>query len=323
MATDPRRDGIEARNAAVAAEAKRRARRSFIAAAAAAAAGGAGFVALMKSHTIGMLRAPLRRAEEFNRLLAEHVVGETALAKTYPLHKAVKRARVNGLGLRRDMDPESWRLQVAGLSPEVSAHPRFVSNLAAWKYRYSDEFVARTLELDGEAAFQPASTMKDNSTKDENPLIEVPERLPPAPGLLLTMDDLRALPFTEYATEFKCIEGWSDIMHFGGVRFRDFMEAFPPGRGPGGALPKYVAMTTTDGSYFSAFEIAAMVHPQTLLCYQMSGEDLLPAHGAPLRLSMPLKYGYKQIKQIGRITYTNTRPYEYWERFGYDWHGGI
>jgi hypothetical protein len=323
MATDPQRDNIEAQNAAVTAEARRRARRSFIAAAAAVAAGGAGFVTLMKSRSIGMLRVPLRKAEEFNRLLAEHVIGELKLAKTYPLHLAVKRARVNGLGLRRDMDPTSWRLQVAGLSSAASSHPKFVSNLSEWKYRYSEEFVARTLELDGETALQPVSTMKDNSIKEEDPLIEVPNRFPPVPGLLLTMEDLKALPFTEYATEFKCIEGWSDIMHFGGVRFRDFMEAFPPQRGPDGALPKYVAMTTADGSYFSAFEIAAMVHPQTLLCYEMSGKELLPAHGAPLRLSMPLKYGYKQIKQIARITYTNERPYEYWERFGYDWHGGI
>lgn len=324
MATKPQHDSVEVQNRMVEAEATRRARRSFLAAGLAALAGGVGFIALMKSRTVGMLRVPLRKAEEFNGALAEHVIGETRLAQTYPLHKAVRRARVNGLGLRRDMDPASWRLQVAGLSPVLSSHPRFSRNLSEWKYRYSPEFVAQTLALDGESAQQPASTMKDDSIKGvDDPLIEVPDRLPPAPGLLLTMKDLKALPFVEYATEFKCIEGWSDIMHFGGVRFRDFMEAFPPERGPHGELPKYVAMTTVDGSYFSAFEMAAMVHPQTLLCYEMSGEALLPAHGAPLRLSMPLKYGYKQIKQIARITYTNERPYEYWERFGYDWHGGI
>jgi hypothetical protein len=323
MATKSPLDSVEAQNRMVEAEASRRARRSFLGAGIAAVAGGIGFATLMKSRTIGMLRLPLRKAEEFNRVLAEQVIGETTLAKTYPLHKAVRKARANGLGLRRDMDPSSWRLQVAGLSPAASSHPRFVSDLAEWKYRYSPEFIARTLELDGETALQPVSNMKDDSMNGPDPLIEVPHRLPPAPGLLLTMEDLKALPFVEYATEFKCIEGWSEIMHFGGVRFRDFMEAFPPMPGPGGALPKYVAMTTADGSYFSGYEMAALVHPQTLLCYQMNGEDLLPAHGAPLRLALPLKYGYKQIKQIARITYTNERPYEYWERFGYDWHGGL
>jgi len=40
----------------------------------------------------------------------------------------------------------------------------------------------------------------------------------------------------------------------------------------------------------------------------MSGKPLTPKHGAPLRLAMPSKYGYKQIKRIGRIAYTNRRP---------------
>lgn len=334
MAIDPRRDtaetrpdDIEANNQAVAADASRRTRRSFVAAGAAVAAAGAGFVALLKSRPIGMLRAPMRNAEEFNRALAEHLVGETTLASTYPLSMAAKKARLNGMGLRRDLDPASWRLQVAGISRDLYSHPKFMQDLSEWKFRFSDEFVARTLELDGEAANQPVNAMKEADSKvvldPRDPLSFIPERLPSVPGMLLTLDDLKRLPFTEYATEFKCIEGWSEIMHFGGVRFIDFMKAFPPALNLDGSLPKYVAMATADGAYFSGYEIAAMAHPQTLLCYRMSGEELLPAHGWPLRLSMPLKYGYKQIKQIARITYTNEQPHDYWEQFGYDWHGGL
>ncbi|WP_260702818.1 molybdopterin-dependent oxidoreductase [Edaphobacter flagellatus] len=327
MATDPRRASIEANNKEVHAEASRRTRRSFVVAGAAVAAAGAGFIALLKSRPIGMLREPMRKAEELNRAIAEHVIGETALAPTYPLAMAAKRARLNGMGLRRDLDPASWRLQVAGLSHEAELHPRFMSDLSEWKFRFSEEFVARNLELDGESANQPinVSKMVDSAAKldPRDPLAFIPERLPSAAGLLLAMEDLKKLPFTEYATEFKCIEGWSQIMHFGGVRFIDFMKAFPPMLNRDGSLPKYVAMATADGAYFAGYEIAAMVHPQTLLCYQMSGEELLPAHGWPLRLSMPLKYGYKQIKQIARITYTNQRPIDYWEQFGYDWHGGL
>jgi hypothetical protein len=48
------------------------------------------------------------------------------------------------------------------------------------------------------------------------------------PGLLLTMADVRKLPRIEMVTEFKCIEGWSEIVCWGGVRLRDFLEAFPP-----------------------------------------------------------------------------------------------
>ncbi|HEY8998067.1 MAG TPA: molybdopterin-dependent oxidoreductase [Edaphobacter sp.] len=330
MATDlgpEQRESIAEHNEQVQAEASRRTRRSFLGMSVAAVAGFAGFLALFKSRPVGMLRLPMRKAEEFNRILAEHVIGETTLAPTYPLAMAAKRARLNGMGLRRDLDPASWRLQVAGIDPDLASNPKYMPNLADWKFRFSDEFVAHTLKMDGESANQPvnASKMVDSSAKldPRDPMSVIPERLPGVPGLLLTMEDLRALPFTEYATEFKCIEGWSQIMHFGGVRFADFMKAFPPKLNADGSLPKFVAMTTADGAFFCGFEMAAMIHPQTLLCYQMSGEDLLPAHGWPLRLSMPLKYGYKQIKQIARITYTNERPKDYWEQFGYDWHGGL
>ena len=43
----------------------------------------------------------------------------------------------------------------------------------------------------------------------------------------------------------------------------------------------------------------------------------------PADPAMPLKYGYKQIKQIGRISYTNDKPSDYFADFGFDWHGGL
>jgi len=62
------------------------------------------------------------------------------------------------------------------------------------------------------------------------------------------------------------------------------------------------------------------LHPQTLLVYEMNGQPLTPDHGAPLRLVTPLKYG---IKQIGRITYANNRPRDYWYEQGYDYSAGL
>jgi hypothetical protein len=52
--------------------------------------------------------------------------------------------------------------------------------------------------------------------------------MPGTPGLLLTMDDMLKLPRYELVTQFKCIEGWSEIVHWAGVRMRDFLEAYPP-----------------------------------------------------------------------------------------------
>jgi DMSO/TMAO reductase YedYZ molybdopterin-dependent catalytic subunit len=66
----------------------------------------------------------------------------------------------------------------------------------------------------------------------------------------------------------------------------------------------------------------SILHPQTLLAYEMNGAPLRPEHGAPLRLASPTKYGIKQIKRIGRIEFTQDRPRDYWAESGYDWYSG-
>jgi len=65
------------------------------------------------------------------------------------------------------------------------------------------------------------------------------------------------------------------------------------------------------------------MHPQTLLCYEMNGAPLTGAHGAPLRLTIPVKYGIKNIKRIGSIQFTDNRPEDYWANEGYDWYAGL
>jgi len=146
------------------------------------------------------------------------------------------------------------------------------------------------------------------------------------------MADVRKLPRVEMITEFKCIEGWSEIVYWGGVRLRDFLEAFPPRIENASQLhpsefvnsfPEYIGFQTPDGQYYVGIERQVALHPQTLLAYEMNRQPLTPDHGAPLRLVTPLKYGIKQIKQIGRITYTNTRPRDYWHEQGYDYYAGL
>ena len=151
--------------------------------------------------------------------------------------------------------------------------------------------------------------------------------------LVLTFDDIKKLPRTEMTTEFKCIEGWSTIVQWAGVRFSDFVSKYPPKNRDGGtgdvtnhpeALPRYVSMTTPDEKYFVGWDIESILHPQTLLAYEMNGEPLRPEHGAPLRLASPAKYGIKQIKRIGRIEFTDERPADFWAQpdYGYDWYAG-
>ena len=145
--------------------------------------------------------------------------------------------------------------------------------------------------------------------------------------LALTLDDIRKLPRTSMTTEFKCVEGWSAVMQWAGVRFSDFMAAYPPAKPDNlpdaGNLPPYASLETPDHSYYVGMEMESLLHPQTLLAYEMNGAPLTAPHGTPLRLVTPLKYGIKQIKRIGSISYHISRPADYWAERGYDWYVGL
>jgi DMSO/TMAO reductase YedYZ molybdopterin-dependent catalytic subunit len=135
--------------------------------------------------------------------------------------------------------------------------------------------------------------------------------------IALTLDDLRQLPRRAMITELRCIEGWSTIVQWSGVRLADVMEKFPPPE-----MPRYVAMETPDRGYYVGLDIESALHPQTLLAFEMNGAPLPLLHGAPLRLAIPVKYGIKNIKRIGTIRFTNVRPADFWGERGYDWYAG-
>jgi DMSO/TMAO reductase YedYZ molybdopterin-dependent catalytic subunit len=125
-------------------------------------------------------------------------------------------------------------------------------------------------------------------------------------------------------TEFKCVEGWSRVVNWRGVRLAEFLQKF-------GAASQYVGLSTpVDGHdaqgrpdrYYVGFDHASAVHPQTLLCFEMNGQPLTEGHGGPLRLVSTVKYGYKCIKRVNVIDLMNVRPADYWAKRGYDWYGG-
>lgn len=138
-----------------------------------------------------------------------------------------------------------------------------------------------------------------------------------ATSAALTLDDLRQFPRRTMITELRCIEGWSIIVQWSGVRLADLMEKFPPPQ-----RPRYVALETPDRGYYVGLDIESARHPQTLLAYEINGSPLPLLHGAPLRLAIPVKYGIKSLKRIGTIRYTDVRPADFWAERGYDWHAG-
>lgn len=132
-----------------------------------------------------------------------------------------------------------------------------------------------------------------------------------------TLADIQALPKVEMVTELKCIEGWSVIVQWAGTRLADFLARYPLA----GAAP-YALLQTPNQKYYVGLDLKSALHPQTLLCYEMNGHPLTPAHGAPLRLVTPLKYGIKHIKRLGTIAFVSERPRDFWAERGYDWDAG-
>ena len=137
--------------------------------------------------------------------------------------------------------------------------------------------------------------------------------------LAFTLADLRALPEVTQVTPLNCIEGWTTVARWTGVRLSDFTDRFFPR----GRQNSFVGLSTPSGDYYVGLDAPSAFHPQTLLCYTINGEPLTAQHGAPLRLLIPTKYGIKNLKRIGHLHYSNERPADYWAEQGYDWYAGF
>ena len=338
--SDPTTKHPQPDDAAVHHASRRHTRRSFAMAALGTAAGFGFYRWVGRSHDEEMQPEVLRKSLQANASLSRAIFDERALAPTYAVNRS-ENLRVNGVyGLKQDLLPESWRLQMVGVAHDRSL-PQYVADVTAWQYRYVQAQSGKDKGHDSKVA-PAADTAKKMAPAPMVGSAKVKEdrfgRLPRGhgeagessstlnagtPGLLLTMDDILKLPKRELVTQFKCIEGWSQIVHWSGVRMADLIEAYPPAKRPDGTLPRYVYMETPDGDYYVGFDMDVCRHPQTLLVTGMSGQPLTQPHGAPLRLHMPTKYGYKQIKRIGLIAYTDVKPDDYWTRLGYDWYAGL
>jgi len=130
------------------------------------------------------------------------------------------------------------------------------------------------------------------------------------------VDELRALPQIEQITRHICVEGWSAIGRWGGVRFSDFLA-----RVGADTSARYVGFKCVD-DYYTSIDMPTALHPQTLLALTYDGRTLPREHGFPMKLRMPTKLGYKNPKHVQAIFVTDTNPGGYWEDQGYNWFGG-
>jgi len=130
------------------------------------------------------------------------------------------------------------------------------------------------------------------------------------------LEELQAMAQTDQITRHICVEGWSAIGRWGGVRFSDFLKRVGADTGA-----RFVGFKCAD-DYYTSIDMATALHPQTLLALTYDGQTLPRQYGFPMKLRMPTKLGYKNPKHIQAIFVTNTYPGGYWEDQGYNWFGG-
>jgi DMSO/TMAO reductase YedYZ molybdopterin-dependent catalytic subunit len=127
-------------------------------------------------------------------------------------------------------------------------------------------------------------------------------------------------------TRLVCVEGWSAISWWSGLRFDDLLHAYPPVSQAKWASIESSVNLDANGNpdpYFVSIDLLTAQNPQTLLATHLNGKPLTVEHGAPLRLLVPVKLGLKNIKAITRITYTKDEPPDYWAKRGYSRYDGI
>jgi DMSO/TMAO reductase YedYZ molybdopterin-dependent catalytic subunit len=134
-----------------------------------------------------------------------------------------------------------------------------------------------------------------------------------------TLEQIRALEKVTQNTRHVCVEGWDAIGRFGGARLGDFLDLVGAD-----AQARFITVECAD-DYYESLDMATARQPQSLLCYEMYDRPLDRGHGAPLRLQLPTKLGYKQAKYLMTLNVTSVLPAKagYWSDQGYSWYGGL
>ena len=119
------------------------------------------------------------------------------------------------------------------------------------------------------------------------------------PGVRLKQADLEKLPRVEQSSRLKCVQCWSGRVNWEGFRAADLLRLM---HAKTDLL--WVRVDCAD-KYYDFVKLEDLLHPRTLFAVGMNGEALSPEHGAPLRLVMPAKYGYKSSKLITALTFVD------------------
>jgi DMSO/TMAO reductase YedYZ molybdopterin-dependent catalytic subunit len=132
-----------------------------------------------------------------------------------------------------------------------------------------------------------------------------------------TLERLHALPQVSQITRLVCVEGWSAIGSWQGVRLSEFLQ-----RLGADTRAKYVWFQCAEG-YSNTIDMATALHPQTQLTFKFDNQVLPRKYGFPMKCRMPTKLGFKNPKYVIAMHVTNKDLGGYWEDRGYNWFSGL
>ena len=143
------------------------------------------------------------------------------------------------------------------------------------------------------------------------------------PGAYALADLLQGLTVEERIYRFRCVEGWSMVIPWNGVPLAALLEKV--GVQAGARFVRFetlaraeempgVAAGLLDWPYREGLRLDEAMHPLTLLATGIYGEAMPKQNGAPIRLVVPWKYGFKSAKSLVRITLTETQPETTWQK---------
>jgi Oxidoreductase molybdopterin binding domain len=145
----------------------------------------------------------------------------------------------------------------------------------------------------------------------------------------LTLAQLQHMMNVTQITRHDCVEGWSAIAQWQGVRLADVIALARPTM-----KARYVVFHSFDSDangtpYYESLSLEQAAHPQTLLALRQNGKPITPDRGAPVRLTVPTQLGYKSAKWVQRVELVAGLHTAYggkggyWEDQGYEWYAGI
>lgn len=170
----------------------------------------------------------------------------------------------------------------------------------------------------GTGKSDPANNAKNFNTDDWT--IEIAGECN-KPGEMRLEDLLQGFDIEERIYRLRCVEAWSMVIPWLGVPLADILKRFEPN-----SKARYVAFSTLldekrmpgqsrpvlDWPYVEGLRIDEAMHPLTLMAVGMYGKTMPNQNGAPIRLVVPWKYGFKSIKSIVKIEFTEQEPPTTW-----------